>query len=842
MSTTPGRVPPPTPAIRIENLGRPIQQLLKARKKCSDEELKLLGQISVKDVAAVFNMQAQGLGTNKIWDDLQAKLRKRRVEEEAQAEARFKSEALEMAKAQAIEEDKAMVKSRDHERSRVQEEGKTALEGTCEDDVVSRLRAAKVEKQCAQIEDEAHVKATEVLQAEEKARAKIVVEAKAKGEEEERMQAEEARIQREVELRLKAIEDARAKVEAELRAKALVESEAKAKVEAEIKCKELNAKEAKQRVKKEAKLKAKEEARVKARKEAERMMEEQAKEKAREEAKQKGKEDAEQKAKEEAEQKAKAETEQKAKEEAEQKAKEEDRNKKLEETKAKIEEEARLKIEKETKAMEARIRAEVELRIKMEVEAQFKAAEEARLKAKQDAKTKAETEAKAKAKEEEELLVKAKAETEAEDVPKIAATQVGARAKAVQQVYNNANANVKDKGEGETDPLVLENALAEIEAWDLTQERDVEANHTAHATEVVNNLAAATDEPKAKADEGIATDEEALAVALAEVEAWALAKEREEKLVAEAEAAAKAAEVANVLTDIEAWAQAQEHAAAKAAEEEAKAKANEVARALAEVEAWVQENEENERAKSTEEARAKLVDNMSKLVTEGTSVEPVHLPIAIRDFMNIRGPGRATSNPHIAKFPTPLTATSSFEHIPLFNASVQKTKGDGLDSPPALQERLTFSALKKLDNPSVSDADLEKSSSNRERPSLRLASFSGIGTPGPDRRNLDSSGNLNSDEVASVRSFRSLRSSSSMFSRFSSHRSAHMVFKGMSGIAMSTGLTQQAEALEASIPITASQASLGSDTGNLSFNSHDDFDAEVPEPSSPIRGAVPENV
>jgi fused signal recognition particle receptor len=192
----------------------------------------------------------------------------------------------------------------------------------------------KAEKQKAQAEEEARLKAEAEAQAkaqaEEEARLKAEAEAQAKAQAEE-----EARLKAEAEAQAKAQaeEEARLKAEAEAQAKAQAEEEARAKAEAEA----------------QAKAQAEEEARLKAEAEAQ--------------AKAQAEEEARLKAEAEAQAKAQAEEEARLKAEAEAQAK------------AQAEEEARLKAEAEAQAKaqaeeEARLKAEAEARAKAEADAQ----------------------------------------------------------------------------------------------------------------------------------------------------------------------------------------------------------------------------------------------------------------------------------------------------------------------------------------------------------------------------------------------------------------------------------------------------------------------------------------
>ncbi|AFT79926.1 signal recognition particle GTPase [Alteromonas macleodii str. 'Black Sea 11'] len=242
----------------------------------------------------------------------------------------------------------------------------------------------KAEKQKAQAEEEARLKAEAEAQAKAKAEeeARANAEAEAQAEEEARAKAEA-----EAQAKAKAEEEARAKAEAEAQAKAQAEEEARLKAEAEA--------EAKAQAEEEARLKAEAEAQAKAKAQAE--------------------EEARAKAEAEAQAKAQAEEEARAKAEAEAQAK------------AKAEEEARAKAEAEA---QAKAEAEEEARAKAEAEAQAKA------QAEEEARAKAEAEAQAKAQAEEEARAKAEAEAQAEEE---------ARAKAEAEAQAKAKAEEKPK-------------------------------------------------------------------------------------------------------------------------------------------------------------------------------------------------------------------------------------------------------------------------------------------------------------------------------------------------------------------------------------------------------------
>jgi len=180
-----------------------------------------------------------------------------------------------------------------------------------------------------------------------------------KAEKQKAQAEEEARLKAEAEAKAKAQEEAeaRAKAEADAQAKAQAEEEARAKAEAEA----------------QAKAQAEEEARLKAEAEA------QAKAQAEEEARLKAEAEAKAKAQEEAEARAKAEADAQAKAQAEEEA----RAKEEAEAQAKAQaEEARLKAEAEA---QAKAQAEEEARLKAEAEAKAKAQEEAEARAKAEA-------------------------------------------------------------------------------------------------------------------------------------------------------------------------------------------------------------------------------------------------------------------------------------------------------------------------------------------------------------------------------------------------------------------------------------------------------------------------
>ena len=183
-----------------------------------------------------------------------------------------------------------------------------------------------------------------------------------KAEKQKAQAEEEARLKAEAEAKAKAQEEAeaRAKAEAEAQAKAQAEEEARLKAEAEAQAK--------------AQAQAEEEARLKAEAEA------QAKAQAEEEARLKAEADAQAKAQAEEEARLKAEAEAQAKAQAEEEAR-----LKAEaeaQAKAQAEEEARLKAEAEA---QAKAQAEEEARLKAEAEAKAKAEEEAEARAKAEA-------------------------------------------------------------------------------------------------------------------------------------------------------------------------------------------------------------------------------------------------------------------------------------------------------------------------------------------------------------------------------------------------------------------------------------------------------------------------
>ena len=173
----------------------------------------------------------------------------------------------------------------------------------------------KIETEKAEAEAKAQAEAEAQAKAEAEAKAKAEAEAKAKAEAEAKAQAEaEAKAKAEAEARAKAEAEAKARAEAEAKAKA--EAEAKAKAEAEAKAKA----EAEAKARAEAEAKARAEAEAKAKAEAEAKAKAEAEAKAKAEAEAKAKAEAEAKAQAEAEAKAKAEEEAKAKAEAEAKA------------------------------------------------------------------------------------------------------------------------------------------------------------------------------------------------------------------------------------------------------------------------------------------------------------------------------------------------------------------------------------------------------------------------------------------------------------------------------------------------------------------------------------------
>ncbi|MHC6648328.1 signal recognition particle-docking protein FtsY [Alteromonas sp. HB246098] len=243
-------------------------------------------------------------------------------------------------------------KNKKAEKQKAQAEEEARLKAEAE----AQAKAQAEEEACLKAEAEAQAKA----QAEEEARAKAEAEAQAKA------QAEEARLKAEAEAQAnaQAEEEARLKAEAEAQAKAQAEEEARAKAEAEA----------------QAKAQAEEEARLKAEAEAQ--------------AKAQAEEEARVKAEAEAQAKAQAEEEARAKAEAEAQAK------------AQAEEEARVKAEAEA---QAKAQAEEEARVKAEAEAQAKAQAEEEARAKAEAEAQAKAQAEEKPKEKKSLFARLKA-------------------------------------------------------------------------------------------------------------------------------------------------------------------------------------------------------------------------------------------------------------------------------------------------------------------------------------------------------------------------------------------------------------------------------------------------
>jgi len=223
----------------------------------------------------------------------------------------------------------------------------------------------KAEKQKAQAEEEARLKAEAEAQAkakaEEEARAKAEAEAQAKAKEEEEARA---KAEAEAQAKAQAEAEARAQAEAEAQAKAQAEEEARVQAEAEAQAKAQAEAEARAQAEAEAQAKAQaeEEARLKAEAAA------QAKAQAEEEARLKAEADAQAKAQAEAEARAQAEAEAQAKAQAEEEARVQAEAEA--QAKAKAEEEARAQAEAEA---QAKAKAEAEARAQAEAEAQAKA-------------------------------------------------------------------------------------------------------------------------------------------------------------------------------------------------------------------------------------------------------------------------------------------------------------------------------------------------------------------------------------------------------------------------------------------------------------------------------------
>lgn len=187
--------------IRFEDLGAPIQKLLKSLKGgVSDEDMELMEFVSVKDMAKIYNDLASDKKAEQIWAELRMELQRRKDIREGKLEerraAREEAEALRKKMEEAAEEEERL--RAEEERLRAERKAKKKAE--------KERRRKEQEELERQLEEERLAQ-----EAEEEARALEEEERKRKKEERRRRKEE-----REAELlRRQEEEEALAKAEAE---------------------------------------------------------------------------------------------------------------------------------------------------------------------------------------------------------------------------------------------------------------------------------------------------------------------------------------------------------------------------------------------------------------------------------------------------------------------------------------------------------------------------------------------------------------------------------------------------------------------------------------------------
>lgn len=187
--------------IRFEDLGAPIQRLLKSLKGgVTDEDMDLMAFVSVKDMAKIYNDMATDKKAEQIWAELRKELQRRKDEREGRTEerkaAQDEAEALRLKMEEAAE---------DEERLRAEEE---------------RLRAERKAKKKAEKERRRREQEELERQLEEERLAQEAEEETAALEEEERKRKKAERRQRKEQkeqelLERQEEEEALAKAEAE---------------------------------------------------------------------------------------------------------------------------------------------------------------------------------------------------------------------------------------------------------------------------------------------------------------------------------------------------------------------------------------------------------------------------------------------------------------------------------------------------------------------------------------------------------------------------------------------------------------------------------------------------
>lgn len=163
--------------IRFEDLGEPVQRLLKSIKGgVSDEDMALLEYVSVKDMAKIYGEMSSDRQATEIWEELRSALQARREKaERKQRELEQRAEDLESQQRREEEQARKAEELERQEREREEE-----------------LRKQRKEERRRRREEEAAAAAAAAAEEEEAAAAIAAAAEQERLEEEERLAAEEA--------------------------------------------------------------------------------------------------------------------------------------------------------------------------------------------------------------------------------------------------------------------------------------------------------------------------------------------------------------------------------------------------------------------------------------------------------------------------------------------------------------------------------------------------------------------------------------------------------------------------------------------------------------------------
>ena len=116
-------------SIRLEDLGEPVQRLLKSLKEYDEEDMVLLSWVSVKDMAKIYEDMAANRAAAMIWEELKVNLLKRREADdlktkELDAKKNKIEEEIEKVNVQEPDEPSGASQEKDDEAKRQRKEEK----------------------------------------------------------------------------------------------------------------------------------------------------------------------------------------------------------------------------------------------------------------------------------------------------------------------------------------------------------------------------------------------------------------------------------------------------------------------------------------------------------------------------------------------------------------------------------------------------------------------------------------------------------------------------------------------------------------------------------------------